>query len=78
MAIPTLNQTEGLWINRTSDLGNHYIQAIFSKDTHSDLPHRSNCNELIRRGSLQPEYADHLLPEQRAWDQEQRYHRVHI
>jgi hypothetical protein len=77
MITPTLNQTEGVWINRTSDEGDHYIQAIFPKENHSDLSHRSNCYELIRRGNLQPEYADYLPPAQRTWDQEQRYHYVH-
>ena len=77
MTIPTVDQTEGIWIERTSDEGNHYIQEIFFKQSHSDLAHRSNCNKLIQRGSLQPEHADHLQPAKRKWDQEKRYHRVH-
>lgn len=78
MAIPTVDQTEGIWIQRTNNQGEHYIQAIFSKENHADQAHRSNCSKLIQRGSLQPEHADHLQPAQRAWDLRQRYHRVHI
>lgn len=78
MAIPTIDQTEGIWIQRTNNQGEHYIQAIFSKENPADQAHRSNCSKLIQRGSLQPEYADHLQPAQRAWDLRQRYHRVHI
>ncbi len=77
MAIPTVDQTEGIWIDRTSNEGNHYIQEIFSRESHSDQAHRSNCSKLIYRGSLQPEDVDHLLPTQREWDQKKRYHRVH-
>ena len=29
MAIPTVDQTEGIWIARTNDEGNHSIQAVF-------------------------------------------------
>ena len=78
MAVPTLNQTEGVWINRTSDQGDHYIQAIFPKEDHSDQWHQSNCDALIRRGTLQPEYTDYLPSAQRIWDQEQRYHHVNV
>ena len=77
LLIPTVDQTEGVWIERTNNQGNHFIQAIFSKENHSDQAHRSNCSKLIHRGSLQPELVDHLLPAQREWDREQRYHRVH-
>ncbi len=78
MSIPTVDQTEGIWIERTNNQGNHYIQAIFFKEGRTDQMHQSNCNKLIQRGSLQPEYADHLQPAQREWDQKQRYHRVHV
>ncbi len=78
MALPTLDQTEGIWIERTSNQGNHYIQEVFPQENHSDQAHRANCDMLIRRGSLQPEHADHLLPTQRGWNQAQRYHRVHV
>lgn len=78
MAIPTVDQTEGIWIERTSNRGNHYVQSIFPQENHSDQAHRTNCRKLIRRGSLQPEQADHLQPAQREWDQQQRYHRVHV
>ena len=77
MAIPTVDQTGGLWIQRTGNQGNHYIQTVFSGGNHSDQAHRLNCRKLIQRGSLQPEYNDHLLPAQREWDLEQRYYRVH-
>jgi len=78
MALPTLDQTEGIWIERTNHQGDHYIQTVFSKEDHSDKAHRSNCRQLIQRGSLQPEYADHLQPFQREWDPKQRYHRIHV
>lgn len=78
MAIPTVDQTEGIWIERTHDEGNHYIQAVFSREGHSDQAHRSNCSKLIQRGSLEPEYTDHLQPAQRQWDQQRRYHRVNL
>lgn len=78
MAIPTVDQTEGIWIARTNDEGNHYIQAVFFKQGHADQAHQSNCRKLIHRGSLQPEQADHLSPAQREWDQDQRYHRIHV
>ena len=78
MAIPTVDQTEVVWIERTSNQGDHFIQTVFAKEDHSDQAHRSNCRKLIQRGSLQPEYTDHLLPAQREWDRQQRYHRVHI
>lgn len=78
MIIPTVDQTEGIWIERTSNQGNHYIQTVFGKAGHSDQAHRSNCIKLIHRGSLQPEYADHIQLAQREWDQKQRYHRVHV
>lgn len=78
MAIPTVDQTEGIWIERTNNQGNHYIQAIFGKEGHPDRAHRFNCSKLIQRGSLQPEHNDHLLPARREWDQRQRYHRVHM
>lgn len=78
MVIPTVDQTEGIWIKRTNNEGDHYIQVVFPKKDHNDQEHRSNCLALIQRGSLQPEFADHLLPAQRVWDQAQRYHREHV
>lgn len=77
MTIPTVDQTEGIWIQRTSNQGKHFIQTVFSGDNRSDQAHRLNCRKLIQRGSLQPEYNDHLLPAQREWNLEQRYYRVH-
>lgn len=70
MAIPTIDQIEGIWVDRTNDEGNHYIQAVFFKEGHSDQAHQSHCRILIHRGSLQPERADHLAPAQRKWDQD--------
>jgi hypothetical protein len=78
MSIPTVDQTEGIWIERTGNQGNHYIQAVFFQQSRSDRLHRFNCTKLIQRGSLQPEHEDRLLPAQREWDQSQRYHRVHV
>lgn len=28
MTMPNLDQTEGVWIGRTSDQGYHYVQAV--------------------------------------------------
>jgi hypothetical protein len=78
MAIPTVNQTEGVWIERTRNQGDHYVQEVFPHESRSDPAHRANCDGLIHRGSLQPEYPDHLLPAQRVWDHARRYHRVHV
>lgn len=78
MSLPTLDQTEGIWIDRTSNQGEHYIQEVFFKENSRELAHRANCGMLIQRGSLQPEHPDHLQPRQRVWDKAQRYHRVHI
>jgi hypothetical protein len=78
MALPTLDQTEGVWIERTSNHGYHYIQAIFPKDTYVEQAHRENCLFLIRRGSLQSEISDPSAHSQREWDATQRYCRVHI
>lgn len=78
MIIPTLDQTEGVWIERTSDQGYHYIQEIFPRDTPSEQAHRANCRLLIRRGSLQPETTDHVISSQREWDMMQRYIRMHV
>lgn len=78
MTIPTIDQTEGVWIERTRRQGYHYIQTIFPKEGNPDQAHRANCDKLIQRGSLQPEHADHVQPAQRAWDREQRYYRVHV
>lgn len=78
MMLPTLDQTEGVWIERTRNQGYHYIQAIFPKDTYAELAHRENCLLLIRRGSLQSEVSNPSVPSQREWDTTQRYCRVHV
>jgi hypothetical protein len=78
MIIPTLDQTEGVWIERTSNQGYHYIQEIFYRDTPTDQAHRANCRMLIRRGSLQPESINQAMSAQREWDIMQRYARVHV
>ncbi|QBD81532.1 hypothetical protein EPA93_38415 [Ktedonosporobacter rubrisoli] len=77
MAVPTLDQTEGVWITRTDDHGFHFVQEVFSEETSSGRFHRSNCSRLIARGSLEPEAEDRLAPEQRVWNRMQRYRRVH-
>jgi hypothetical protein len=78
MIIPTLDQTEGVWIERTSNQGYHYIQEIFYRDTPAEQAHRANCRLLIRRGSLQPELTGQAMSSQREWDRVQRYSRVHV
>ena len=77
MSTPTLDQTEGIWIGRTEDQGYHYVQDIFSNDAPRELLHQANCRMLIRRGSLEPEQRDGLVPGQRLWDRGQRYKQVH-
>lgn len=77
MTIPTLDQTEGVWITRTSDHGYHYVQEIFPEEIASGRHHRANCQLLIMRGSLEPENSDGLAPSQRIWDETKRYHQVH-
>lgn len=77
MAIPTLNQTEGVWITRTENQGYHYVQDIFPGDMPREQFHRANCRLLITRGHLKPESQDGLQPSERAWDDTQRYCQVH-
>jgi hypothetical protein len=77
MIIPTLDQTEGIWINRTPDQGYHYVQEVFHGKTAGERWHQENCRGLITRGSLLPEFRDGHIPSQRAWDATQRYTRVH-
>lgn len=77
MAIPTLDQTEGIWIGRTSGQGYHYVQDVFPGNSVAEKTHRANCRSLIERGSLKPEQNDGLAPQQRLWDATKRYHRVH-
>lgn len=76
MPLPTLDQTEGIWINRTSDHGYHYVQEVFAGKTSGEQWHRENCQGLITRGSLQPEFKDRHASSQRVWDSTQRYIRV--
>ena len=56
MMIPTLDQTEGIWIGRTSGQGFHYVQNVFPGDTPHERWHRANCHILIAQGHLQPEH----------------------
>jgi len=77
MIIPTLDQTEGIWINRTPDQGYHYVQEVFDGETRGERWHLENCRGLITRGSLLPEFKDGHIPSQRKWDSTQRYTRVH-
>lgn len=78
MIMPTLDQTEGVWIERTNNQGYHYIQEVFSRNTPSEQAHKANCSMLIRRGTLQPELTDQVVSSQREWDMMQRYFRVHV
>ena len=36
MLLPTMDQTEGVWIARTNDQGYHFIQEVFPKETEMD------------------------------------------
>ncbi|GCE30208.1 hypothetical protein KDA_56920 [Dictyobacter alpinus] len=76
MTLPTLDQTEGIWIGRTQDQGYHYIQDIFPNNIQRERYHQDNCFALITRGSLQPEQPDGLTPIQRTWERLQRYRQV--
>jgi len=78
MIMPTLDQTEGIWIGRTPDQGYHYVQEVFHREAANEQLHQRNCRALITRGRLQPEFKDGLLPSQREWDSTQRYIRVHV
>lgn len=78
MTRPTLDQTEGIWIGRTSNQGYHYVQDVFPGDTLRERWHRENCRVLIARGHLQAERRDNLAVSQKEWKQEQRYKQVHI
>jgi hypothetical protein len=75
MTIPTLDQTEGIWIGRTFGQGYHYVQDVFPGETPGEQWHRANCRQLIVKGHLLPE--DVLASSQKAWNQAQRYERVH-
>jgi hypothetical protein len=77
MTVPTLDQTEGVWIGRTSGQGYHYIQDIFPGDTPREVWHRTNCQALIARGHLQAEYEGNRGLVQDAWTHTLRYMRVH-
>ena len=44
--MPTLDQTEGIWIGRTSNQGYHYVQAVFPGNTPREQWHQANCREL--------------------------------
>lgn len=76
MLLPTVDQTEGVWIVRTGDQGHHYIQEVFPRETAIEQAHRTNCLMLIQRGSLQPEHDDHRF--QRTWSARERYCRTHV
>jgi hypothetical protein len=64
MIVPTLDQTEGVWIERTGNLEYHCIQKIFYRNTPTDQAHKANCCLLIRRGTLQPERTNQAAPSQ--------------
>ncbi len=78
MSLPTLDQTEGVWIERTRNQGYHYVQEVFPQDTPAERAHRANCHLLIQRGNLQAEHTGHFVLSQRSWDGAQRYCRIHI
>lgn len=73
MAIPTLDQTEGVWMNRTNNRGYHYVHEVFSRDTASERFHRVNCFMLIMRGRLKPENPNNSVSSQPMSDETQRY-----
>jgi hypothetical protein len=77
MTMPNLDQTEGLWIIRTSDQGFHYVQDVFPGNTSREQWHQANCQLLIARGHLQPERVDEHAVSRVVWDQTCRYRRVH-
>jgi len=76
--MPTLDQTEGIWIGRTSNQGYHYVQKVFPGNTPREQWHQANCRVLIARGHLQPEQGDDRDAAQKVWDPTRRYMRVHI
>ncbi|HEU5378010.1 MAG TPA: hypothetical protein VFV38_21525 [Ktedonobacteraceae bacterium] len=75
MLLPTVDQTEGVWITRTNDQGYYFIQDVFPADTAIDRAHRSNCRLLIQRGILQPERRNRLALSlsQGVWHEQERY-----
>jgi hypothetical protein len=42
MTLPTIDETEGVWMLRTSDQGYHLIQDAFPRETAIDRAHRAN------------------------------------
>ncbi len=76
MTFPNLDQTEGIWIERTHNQGYHYVQDVFSSDNPRERYHQDNCRLLIVRGSLRPEAPDGLAPSQRTWEKTLRYGQV--
>lgn len=77
MTMPNPDQTEGVWILRTSDQGYHYVQDVFPGNAAREQWHRANCRLLIARGHLQPEPVDDRTVTRGLWDQTRRYRRVH-
>jgi hypothetical protein len=75
MILPTVDQTEGVWITRTNDQGYHFIHEVFPTDAGIDRAHRSNCRLLIQKGTLQPEHSNRLSlsHSQGVWDEKERY-----
>jgi hypothetical protein len=73
MAIPTLDQTEGIWMARTEEGEYYYILDVFPETLLRESLHLDNCNALVQRGSLIPEQPDLLRPTQRVWERTQRY-----
>ena len=78
MTMPNLDQTEGIWIGRTSDQGYHYVQAVFPGNTPRELWHQANCRVLIARGQLQPEQKDGSDTSNKEWNPARRYRRAQL
>ncbi len=77
MTMPNPDQTEGIWILRTSDRGFHYVQDVFPGNTPHEQWHRTNCQLLIARGHLQPERLNDRAVTPGIGDLTCRYRRVH-
>ncbi|GLV58931.1 hypothetical protein KDH_57590 [Dictyobacter sp. S3.2.2.5] len=73
MVIPTLDQTEGIWMARTEEGGYYYIQDVFPDIVARNTLHRDNCHALLRRGSLVPEQRDAFHSAQGVWESSRRY-----
>lgn len=73
MTIPTLDQTEGIWMTRTEEGKYYYIQEVFPDIVPRNTFHHNNCHALLRRGSLIPEQRGSFRSAQDIWERTQRY-----